>query len=146
MDFCAHDEGTDDVNPISDEDQGGCCTRESIRGMDSLSDVDLEGRVRFFRPFHHPQKCLFVSLQIVWRATSLQGSQDCAISSRRIHTFLPQHTPDNVFNLLREFKKKEGRQTVFSTPFDPSGNQAEEQYNDDSLRVNGRKVSQDAVC
>ena len=26
LDFCTHDEGTDDVGPIRDEDQGGCST------------------------------------------------------------------------------------------------------------------------
>ena len=53
--FCAHNEGTDDVGPIRDEDQGGCSTRESVLGMVPSADVDLEGRVRFFRPFHRPQ-------------------------------------------------------------------------------------------
>ena len=44
MDFCAHDEGTDDVGPIRDEDQGGT-TREYTVWIHS-ADVDLEGRVR----------------------------------------------------------------------------------------------------
>ena len=49
MDFCPHDEGTDDVGPIRDEDQGGCSTSEGVPryGIPS-ADVDLEGRVTFF--------------------------------------------------------------------------------------------------
>ena len=69
--FCAHDEETDDVGPIRDEDQGGWSTRVSVLGMDSFSWCGSRGRVQFFRAFHRPQWCLFVSLQFVWRLISL---------------------------------------------------------------------------
>lgn len=51
MDFCAHDERTDDVGPIRDEDQV-VSTKKVYSVWIPSADVDLEERVRFFRPFH----------------------------------------------------------------------------------------------
>ena len=42
MDFCAHDEGTDDVGPIRDEVQSGCSTTESVLGMVHSADRATE--------------------------------------------------------------------------------------------------------
>ena len=155
MDFC---EGPDDVGPIRDEVQGGCSTRESVFGMVPSANVDLEGRVRFFRTFHRPQQCLFVSLQFVWRLISLQGSQDCAmnfqiVASSRYGLEDPyQHIPDYScliffataltvydFFFFKKKKKKEEEQELV-TIRDPV-----KLLNDDGSRKRGAPcvISQD---
>ena len=60
MGFCAHDEGTDDVGPIrDDDDQGGCSTRESVLGIDSSSGCGSRRAGTFFRALP-PSTVLFV--------------------------------------------------------------------------------------